>query len=48
VLLSEEHEADERRIHSVLSGNLCHCTGDIPIIEAVLDAGAAYRKGGKS
>jgi carbon-monoxide dehydrogenase small subunit len=43
-LLSEEPDADEARIRSVLSGNLCRCTGYIPIIEAVLEARAAYRK----
>src|SRR5437667_9213395 len=46
-LLSEEPDADEARIRSVLSGNLCRCTGYIPIIEAVLEARAAYQ-GGKS
>jgi carbon-monoxide dehydrogenase small subunit len=46
-LLSEEPDADEERIRSVLSGNLCRCTGYIPIIEAVLEARAAYRKGDK-
>ena len=45
-LLSEEHDADEDRIREVLSGNLCRCTGYIPIIEAVLDARAAYRRSG--
>jgi xanthine dehydrogenase YagT iron-sulfur-binding subunit len=46
-LLSEEPDADEARIRSVLSGNLCRCTGYIPIVEAVLEARAAYRKGEK-
>jgi carbon-monoxide dehydrogenase small subunit len=48
VLLSEEPDADEARIRSVLSGNLCRCTGYIPIVKAVLDARAAYRKADKS
>ena len=41
-LLSEEPDADADRIREVLSGNLCRCTGYIPIIEAVLDARSAY------
>ena len=41
-LLSEEPNADATRVREVLSGNLCRCTGYIPIIEAVLDARAAY------
>jgi len=44
-LLSEEPDADEARIRSVLSGNLCRCTGYIPIIDAVLEARGAYGKG---
>jgi carbon-monoxide dehydrogenase small subunit len=47
-LLSDEPDADETRIRSVLSGNLCRCTGYIPIIEAVLEARAAYRKADQS
>ena len=43
-LLSEEPDADADRVREVLSGNLCRCTGYVPIIEAVLDARAAYRK----
>ena len=46
-LLTEEPEADADRIRSALSGNLCRCTGYIPIVEAVLEARAAYRKGDK-
>ena len=44
-LLSEEPNATAERIREVLSGNLCRCTGYIPIIEAVLEAAAAYRTG---
>jgi len=44
-LLSEEPDCDEARIREVLSGNLCRCTGYIPIVQAVLEARAAYRKG---
>jgi aerobic-type carbon monoxide dehydrogenase small subunit (CoxS/CutS family) len=42
-LLSEEPDADEQRIREVLSGNICRCTGYIPIIHAVLEARNAYR-----
>jgi carbon-monoxide dehydrogenase small subunit len=43
-LLSDEPDADADRIREVLSGNLCRCTGYIHIVEAVLDARAAYKK----
>ena len=42
-LLSEEPDADADRIREVLSGNLCRCTGYVSIIDAVLDARAAYQ-----
>src|SRR6266508_2562243 len=42
-LLSEEPDCDADRVREVLSGNLCRCTGYISIVEAVLDARAAYR-----
>ena len=42
-LLSEEPDCDAARVREVLSGNLCRCTGYIPIVEAVLDARAAYK-----
>ena len=43
-LLSSEPGVDKERIREVLSGNLCRCTGYIPIVEAVLDARQAYRR----
>lgn len=42
-LLSEEPDADAERVREVLSGNICRCTGYMPIVAAVLDARAAYR-----
>jgi len=42
-LLSEEPDADADRIRDVLSGNLCRCTGYVQIVDAVLEARAAYR-----
>ena len=43
-LLSEEPDCDADRVREVLSGNLCRCTGYISIVEAVLDARAAYQQ----
>jgi carbon-monoxide dehydrogenase small subunit len=43
-LLSNEPDATEERVREVLSGNLCRCTGYLPIIQAVLEAAASYRK----
>jgi carbon-monoxide dehydrogenase small subunit len=43
-LLTDEPEADEDRIRDVLSGNLCRCTGYIPIVEAALEAREHYAK----
>jgi len=43
-LLSEEPEADRERIREVLSGNLCRCTGYIPIVEAMYAARVHYGK----
>jgi carbon-monoxide dehydrogenase small subunit len=45
-LLTEEPDASEDRIRDVLSGNLCRCTGYIPIVEAVMEARAAYSRSG--
>lgn len=42
-LLLEEPDAGEDRIREVISGNLCRCTGYLPIIAAIMEARAAYR-----
>jgi aerobic-type carbon monoxide dehydrogenase small subunit (CoxS/CutS family) len=42
-LLMEEPDADEDRIREVISGNLCRCTGYLPIIAAIVEAREAYR-----
>jgi aerobic-type carbon monoxide dehydrogenase small subunit (CoxS/CutS family) len=41
-LLTEEPYADENRIREVISGNLCRCTGYLPIVAAILEARVAY------
>jgi len=43
-LLTSEPDAGRERIREVLSGNLCRCTGYVPIVEAVCAARDAYRK----
>ena len=47
-LLTHEPNCDVHRVREVLSGNLCRCTGYIPIVEAVLDARSAYGGGAKT
>jgi len=44
-LLTREPDANRERIREVLSGNLCRCTGYIPIVEAIYEARSAYAKG---
>jgi carbon-monoxide dehydrogenase small subunit len=46
-LLTDEPDADRERIREALSGNLCRCTGYVPIVEAVFEARSAYRKADK-
>jgi carbon-monoxide dehydrogenase small subunit len=46
-LLTNEPDADEDRVRDVLSGNLCRCTGYVPIVEAVLDARSYYARPGE-
>ncbi len=47
-LLTHEPDADRERIREVLSGNLCRCTGYLPIVEAIFEARNAYKRGGGS
>ena len=41
-LLSERPDVDAEGVRHVLSGNVCRCTGYVPIVDAVLEARAAY------
>jgi carbon-monoxide dehydrogenase small subunit len=42
-LLTEEPDASEERIREVIAGNICRCTGYLPIIEAIAAARPAYQ-----
>jgi carbon-monoxide dehydrogenase small subunit len=42
-LLSEEPDASADRIRDVLAGNICRCTGYLPIVAAIAEARTAYR-----
>lgn len=44
-LIASEPAPTAERVRDVLSGNICRCTGYIPIIEAVLEAAMAARGG---
>jgi len=43
-LLRDEPDADQARIHDVLSGHLCRCTGYRPIVDAALSAAQQLRE----
>jgi carbon-monoxide dehydrogenase small subunit len=37
-LLDEQPNPTEEEVRRGISGNLCRCTGYVPVIEAILDA----------
>ena len=43
-LLAQHPSPSAQEIEEGIAGNLCRCTGYIPIVKAVLEARAAYRK----
>ncbi len=43
-LLQEEPDPSEDRVRDVLSGNICRCTGYLPIVAAVMEAAAMLRQ----
>ncbi len=43
-LLQEEPDPSEDRVRDVLSGNICRCTGYLPIVAAVMEAAATLRQ----
>ena len=47
-LLDENQNPSEEEIRFALSGNLCRCTGYAKIVQAVQDAAAIIRAGGKA
>ena len=47
-LLQGNAQPEEAAIRTALSGNLCRCTGYIPIVAAVQSAAAALRQEGES
>jgi aerobic carbon-monoxide dehydrogenase small subunit len=47
-LLDENQNPTEEEIRFALSGNLCRCTGYAKIVQAVQDAAAMLRAGGKA
>ena len=46
-LLSENPDPTRDEVRRAVSGNLCRCTGYVPIVDAILDASARMKPGKK-
>ncbi len=46
-LLMKNPEPTDREIRTALAGNICRCTGYVPIVRAVGDAAKQMREGGR-
>ena len=44
-LLEETPDPTPDEVRHAISGNLCRCTGYVPIVEAILDAARRLREG---
>jgi carbon-monoxide dehydrogenase small subunit len=44
-LLEETPDPSPDQVRHAISGNLCRCTGYVPIVEAILDAARRLREG---
>jgi carbon-monoxide dehydrogenase small subunit len=42
-LLTEEPNVTPETVRDAISGNLCRCTGYVSIVDAIVEAAAAYR-----
>ena len=45
-LLDDNPRPKEKDVRKAIAGNLCRCTGYVKIVDAVLDAAKAMKKGG--
>lgn len=46
-ILAENPAPSRAEVQSAISGNICRCTGYVPIIDAILDTAARRREGSK-
>jgi aerobic-type carbon monoxide dehydrogenase small subunit (CoxS/CutS family) len=46
-VLAENPSPTRAEVQSAISGNICRCTGYVPIIDAILDTAKRRREGGQ-